>query len=821
MTLYFKETTRGRGKIFIHLTGTDIDPDARIEASSRTKDGAPLPAFVIRQPDLEGWVLVLAVVRVTQLVTVRVWDAGEDVPHEFTKTVAAFVAKMHSRANTARHNAVAERIRNCDVWTRPQGVFVDFTCLVWNPTRNCDVFLGVISVKTRDRVVAEAPLEMSFLGAFGQDVTLEPWLKTSDTLRCEHGVYERRVGYSATIPMSDQSDWLIVWARSPQTDLMDGFVVFEDFFLRGCEGGWRDATMGPGGGNQDIANAQYETWFLDRLRTSSRNLELQRGRTFSQDVTFSIVVPLYRTPLDFLHQMVRSVLDQTYPKFELLLVNSSPEDEGLGRAVADYAAQDGRVRVIELERNEGIVGNTLHGIAEATGDFVAFLDHDDVIEPDILYRYMEGIEDHPDTDLLYCDEDKLRDGHYLDPLLKTDWNLDLMRSVNYVCHMLTVRRSILDGLPDDCRACEGALDYYITLFVGERARNVYHARRVLYHWRIHELSTASSSDTKEYTVAAGRLAVQAHLDRCGIRASVVPRPEPPHTTYRVRYEVEGTPLVSIVIPNKDMAPVLKRCLDSIRDKSSYQNYEIIVVENNSTESATFAYYKELADDARIKVVRQPSDGTFNFSRTVNFGVACSSGEYVLLLNNDVEVITPDWIELMIGQCQRAEVGCVGVKLIYPNNLIQHAGVIVHHGFCDHIGRRLDRDSQSYFNMLQLTQDLSAVTGACLMCKRSTFDSVGGFDEELPIDFNDTNYCLTLRSKGLLVVYEPQVELYHYESISRGFHETAAKKAQFACAVGIMHQRWTKYMGEGDPYWHPHLTPGLYRTLFTGEPLPID
>ncbi len=820
MTLYFKETTRGRGKIFIHLTGTDIDPDARIEASSRTKDGAPLPVFVIRQPDLEGWVLVLAVVRVTQLVTVRVWDAGEDVPHEFTKTVAAFVAKMHSRANTATHNTVTERIRNCDVWTRPQGVFVDFTCLVWNPTRGCDVFRGVISVKTRDRAVAEAPLEMSFLGALGQDVTLEPWVEMGDTLRCEHGVYERRVGYSARIPMCAQSDWLIVWARSPQTDLMDGFVVYESFFLYGCEGRWRDVTVAPGADNQAIVDAQYETWFLDRLRTSSRNIELQRGRTFSQDITFSIVVPLYRTPLDFLQQMIRSVLDQTYPKLELLLVNASPEDEGLARAIAAYAAQDERVRVVELERNEGITANTLRGIAEATGDFVAFLDHDDVIEPDLLYRYMEGIEDHPDTDLLYCDEDKLRDGHYLDPLLKTDWNLDLMRSRNCVCHMLAVRRSILDQLPDDCRACEGALDHYITLFAAEHARNVYHARRVLYHWRIHELSTASGGEAKEYTVDAGRLAVEAHLERCGVRASVVPRPETPNT-YRVRYEVEGTPLVSIVIPNKDMVPVLKRCLDSIRDKSTYQNYEIIVVENNSTESATFAYYKELADDARIKVVRQPSDGTFNFSRTINFGVACSSGEYVLLLNNDVEVITPDWLEIMVGQCQRAEVGCVGVKLIYPDNLIQHAGVFAHRGIFDHIGRRLDRDSRSYFDMLQLTQDLSAVTAACLMTKRSIFDAVGGLDEGLPNDFNDTNFCLTLRSKGLLVVYEPQVELYHYESISRGANETVAKRTQSAHAAGIMQQRWPKYVGAGDPYWHPHLTPGPYRTLFIGEPLPLD
>ena len=819
MNLRFGETTRGRGKIFIHLTSTDIAPGARLEASSRTKEGVPLPAYVLRLPDLEGWVLVLAVVRVTQLVSVRVYD-DEGGSQEFTKTVAAFVAKMHSRANTALHNPVTEKIRNCDIWTRPQGVFVDFTGLVWNPTGGCDVFRGVVSIKTRDRAVAEAPLELSFLGAVGQDVTLGDWVDMGDTLQCSEGIYERRLSFSARIPMSAQSDWLIVWARSPQTDLMDGFVVYEDFFLRECEAGWRDMTVAAGADSQEIVDDQYERWFFERLRTSSRNIDLQRGHTFEQDVTFSVIVPLYRTPLEFLHQMVRSVLNQTYGKFELLLLNASPEDAELSQAIAAYAGQDARVRVVTLERNEGITGNTLRGIAEATGDFVSFLDHDDVIEPDLLYRYMEGIERHPQTDLLYCDEDKLCNGHYRDPFMKPDWNLDLLRSTNCVCHMLTVRRSIALQLPEDCRQCEGTLDHYLSLFAGERARNVYHVRNVLYHWRIHEQSTAGGGEAKEYTTSSGVRSVQAHLDRCGIPAQVTARPETPNT-YRVRYDVVGEPLVSIVIPNKDMVPVLRRCLDSIREVSTYQNYEVVVVENNSTEDETFAYYDSLASDERIKVVRHESDGTFNFSKSVNYGVSQSCGDYILLLNNDVSIITPDWLELMVGQCQRADVGCVGVKLIYPDELIQHAGVFVHRGIYDHIGRKLDRNSHAYFDSLQLTQDLSAVTAACLMVARSTFDELGGLDEGLPNDFNDTDFCLRLRSRGKLVVYEPQVELYHYESISRGANETPVKRTNSAHALGIMMQRWPKYVGEGDPYWNPHLTPGPYRTLFVAEIRVLD
>ena len=820
MNLCFKETTRGRGKIFIHLTGTGIPPVAHLCARARTKEGLPLPAFVITQPGLEGWVLVLAVVRVTQLVTVEVQD-GRGASQVFTKTIAARAAKLHSQVNTARHNPMTERIRNCDMWTRPQGVFVDFTALVWNPVRGCDVFQGTASVKSRDRAVAEAPLELSFLGAFGQEVALGPWADMGDTLRCEDGVWERRLSFSVRIPMCAQSDWLIVWARSPQTDLMDGFIVYEDFFLRGCEAGWRDVTVGPGADSQAIVDAQYETWFLERLRTSSRNIELQRGHSFSRGITFSIVVPLYRTPPDFLRQMVDSVLAQTYGGLELVLVNASPDDETLAESVATYAAADNRVREVVLERNEGIAANTLRGVAEATGDFVAFLDHDDVIEPDLLYRYMEGLERCPDADLLYCDEDKLCDGHYRDPYFKPDWNIDLLRSYNYVCHMLAVRRDVLDELDrDEYVRCEGAQDHYLTLFAAERARNVCHVRHVLYHWRIHDRSIASGSEAKTYTTDAGVRAVQAHLSRLGIPATVTPRPETPNT-YRVRYEVAGEPLVSIVIPSKDMVPVLRRCLDSIRELSTYPNYEIVVVENNSTEPETFTYYEEVEKDERVRVVRQPSDGTFNFSRSVNYGVAHARGDYVLLLNNDTSVITPDWIELMLGQCQREEVGCVGVKLIYPDDLIQHAGVFVNRGIYDHIGRKLDRDSHAYFDSLQLTQDLSAVTAACLMVRRSTYDAVGGLDEGLPNDFNDTNFCLELRKRGFLVVYEPQVELYHYESISRGPNETPEKRTRSAHALGIMMRRWPQYVGEGDPYWHPHLTPGPYRTLFLGEPMPLD
>lgn len=818
MNLRFQETTRGKGRIFVHLSGTSMPPDVRLKAHATTKGGGETPAMVLTVPEVEGWVLVLPVLTVTQHVVVRVLDAHGTELASFHKTVAARAAMLHSRVNTATHNAVAERIRNSDrAYTIP-GVYVRLTELVWNATQGCDVVHGIMRVRSTSRDEAAAPLELRCLGTDGTNISLAPWINMGDSLVERHNAFERTVSFSVSVPMEHPA--LVLWAASPQSDVDDGFVCYEDFVVWGFEQRWRNKTIAPGAANHDEASNGYQDWFDVFQRLSARDAQVQRARTFREQLLFSVVVPLFRTPLAYLRDMVDSVLSQTYGNFELLLVNASPEDEALAQAVDAYAQADDRIRPIALPQNLGITQNTLAGIAQATGDFVCFLDHDDVIEPDLLWCYMDGIERYPTTDLLYCDEDKLLDGRLIAPTLKGDWNLDLLRSQNYVCHMLTVRKDIVDELPADAASCEGTFDHYLTLFASESARNIYHARKVLYHWRIHAQSTASGGEAKSYTTASGVRAIQAHLDRCGIAATVSPRSDVPNT-YRVDYAVEGEPLVSIVIPNKDMVPILSRCIDSIRTKSTYGNYEIVVVENNSTDPATFAYYDEVeaataAAAGVVRVLRQPSDGTFNFALSSNYGAEYARGEYLVFLNNDTEVITPDWIERMLGQCQRADVGCVGAKLLYPDGLIQHAGVVVHKGVMEHIGKKLDRASCEYLNSLQVTQDLSAVTAACMMMRRSTFERVGRFDELLANDFNDTDLCLRLRDAGLLVVYEPLVELLHYESISRGEHETDFKMRQYSHALGVMMQRWPKNLGAGDPYWNPNLVAGSYKVLYVPE-----
>lgn len=806
----FCETTRGRGKIFIRIAAEGLAEDARIEVSASTKEGRAVPASIMRVPGVDGWVLMLAVLSVTQYVELVAYGGDGIELARARKTIATLAAQLYSRANTVRHNAVAECMRNADERVRPGALVIDTGELVINNVLGCEMLRGTVRIAASAREEAMASVELAFLGDAGQDVSLEPWLCMGDAVeRREDGICERVLSYSVKLPANLGA--LVVWARSACLALGEGFETCEGFVLEEKRTAWRGETV------PTDADPQYERWFLTRHRVSQWELQLQRCQSPSDDAPlFSLVVPLYHTPIEFFHELVASVQAQSYGSFELLLVNASPEDEALGEEAARAAATDNRIRVVPLAQNLGIARNTLAGVHAAKGDFVAFLDHDDVLEPDALYCYAQGIARYPQTDLLYCDEDKLLGGHYVNAFLKPDWNLDLLRSVNYVCHLLAVRRSVVEAMPEEeYVACEGAQDHALCLFAGERARNVYHARRVLYHWRIHEGSTAATGDAKTYASQAGVRAVQAHLDRCGLQARAQAREDIPNT-YRVSYPLDEHPLVSIVIPNKDLVPVLRRCVESVLSTSTYDAFEIVVVENNSEQDETFAYYEELQTDERVRVVRLPERGSFNFSRIVNFGVEAARGEYVLLLNNDTEVITPDWIERLLGICRRPDVGIVGAKLLYPDGLIQHGGVMFHRGGPRHLSLKLDRNTQDYFHLPQLTQDLTAVTGACLMVARSTFAQVGGFDEEYPVDYNDVDFCLRVKELGLLVVYEPLVELYHHESISRGGHDSNRMKVSWTLATGRLMQRWPKYFAIGDPYLHPNFFFNEYRRLFFWE-----
>lgn len=547
----------------------------------------------------------------------------------------------------------------------------------------------------------------------------------------------------------------------------------------------------------------YAEWF-EGHRITENELLRQSATHLAWEPKFSIIVPLYKTPSTFFTEMLASVTKQSYANWELILVNASPEMPELAKLVSDACERDARVRCVTLEENLGISLNTNAGIEVATGDFVAFMDHDDVIELNLFYEYAKALNRDNAIDLLYCDEDKLwPDGVYRDVLFKPKFNIDMLRSGNYICHLLAIRKSLLDTLEPNTKEFDGAQDHNLILEAVEKTSHIEHIAKVLYHWRVSETSAASNNQEKDYANDAGIKAVSAHLERLGIPAEVGPSGH--SLLYSVRYLPPAeNPLVSIIIPTYEHADMLARCLNSILEKSTYTNFEIVLIENNSKNPETFAYYDEIcAKDSRVRVVTY--DGPFNFSKIVNFGVTHAKGDYYLLLNNDTEVITPDWLERLVGICSRKDVGCAGVRLYFPNDTIQHAGVILYTPLAMHLFVHTPRSRCGYFAKWQ--RDLSAVTAACLMTTRENWDLVSGFSEDFTVGYNDVDFCLKLGKAGKLVVYVPEVELYHYESLSRGSDQSGSNLTRYFSEVGRLMERYSEIYAQSDPYFTPNIRPG--------------
>ena len=565
--------------------------------------------------------------------------------------------------------------------------------------------------------------------------------------------------------------------------------------------------------SQDI---DYETWFgLNKVPEGE--LERQKSVVFEKPVKISIVVPLYQTPERFLREMIESVCNQTYGNWELCLADASPLADGdktLGEGrkesrttkltgiVKEYMEKDDRIRYRILEKNGGISENTNEAIKMATGDFVGLLDHDDLLERDALYEIMEKIAKNDETDVVYTDEDKInRKGtKHLIPNMKPDFNLDLLRSNNYICHFLVVRKSIIDQVGGFRKEFDGAQDYDFTFRCTEAARVVAHVPRVLYHWRTHSGSTSDNPDSKMYAFDAGKRAVEAHLARMKVEAKVEETDDLGY--YRIRYQLKETPMVSILIPNKDQKESLQKCLQSIWEKTEYENYEILIVENNSTKEETFAYYKEIDKKNRVRVLYW--DREFNYSAINNFAAREAKGEYLLLLNNDTEVITKGWIKELLSNCARKEVGMVGAKLYFPDNTIQSAGTIIGlGGLADHAFVNMSRKRAGYMHRASIQMNLSGVTAACAMVKRSVYEEVGGLEEKLSVAFNDVDLGLKIVTAGYLIVYDPFVELYHYESRSRGVDDE--KRERHKKEVQYAQEKWKDFLEAGDPCYSPNLT----------------
>lgn len=610
----------------------------------------------------------------------------------------------------------------------------------------------------------------------------------------------------------------------------------------------------------------YSVWF-ERHKATAEELERQRKQNWKNPAVISVVVPVYRTPELFLRQMIESVLVQSYPHWELCIADGSGDDLQTEKVIGEYIKKDSRIRYEKLEKNLGIADNTNAAFAMARGDFIALFDHDDLLAPDALFEVAQAIEKNQEAEVLYTDEDKVTSdlSEHFQPHFKPDFNLDLLRSNNYICHLFVVKRSLVEKTGGLSREFEGAQDYdFVFRCIEEaskgvepghsvdnihpgtgqeslagwlavcRGRKVIHVPRVLYHWRIHKASTADNPASKAYAFDAGKRAIEAHLERCGVKGSVS------HTKdmgfYRVTYEVDSQPLVSIIIPNKDHVEILESCLNSIREKTTYPNYEIIIVENNSKEEKTFAFYKNLDGQKGIQVVYWDKESytflksnisqeskiypesnhsaersnskspDFNYSAINNFGIARSKGAYIICLNNDITVITPGWIEEFLGHAMREEVGITGARLYYPDDTIQHAGIVLGiGGIAGSMFVGLPKSHSGYLHKARLQQDLSAVTAACMMFRRDVYEKAGGFEEKLAVAFNDVDFCLKVGKAGYLVVYDPFVEMYHHESKTRGPEDTKEKVRRFQSEIEYMRSHWLTLLKQGDPYYNPNFS----------------
>lgn len=540
--------------------------------------------------------------------------------------------------------------------------------------------------------------------------------------------------------------------------------------------------------------------------------ELERNTVFEGNHKISILVPLYNTPIRFLKDMIGSVTEQTCEIWELCLADGSDAEHAyVGEYCKAIADNDSRIKYRKLLKNERISGNTNQCLKMATGDYIGLLDHDDILHPSAIYEYMKVITEQK-ADYIYCDEGTFQ-GNSIDNFItlhfKPDFAVDNLRANNYICHFSVFSRSLLEGTEVFRTKYDGSQDHDMILRLTSLAENVVHVPKLLYYWRSHKASVASDISAKPYAIEAARGAVAEHLQKQGFEDFEIVSTRAFETIFRIKYAIREEAKISVLIPNCNHAEDLKRCITSIREKSTYDNYEIIVIENNSTEESIFEYYEELKEISNVKVVEFKD--RFNYSKVNNFGAGYATGKYLILLNNDTEVISLNWMEELLMFAQREDVGAVGAKLYYPDHTIQHAGIVLQlgaHRTAGHVFYGFEGQNLGYMGKLWYQQDVSAVTGACLMVKKSLYDELGGLDESFEISLNDVDFCLRLREKGLLNIFNPYCELFHYESVSRGSDvngEDAKKAERYQMECDHFKERWKDVLSKGDPYYNRNFT----------------
>ena len=569
---------------------------------------------------------------------------------------------------------------------------------------------------------------------------------------------------------------------------------------QGAEQMWRDVRF-------RVGLAVHKVSWRDKVDIPlKKELRAQRAENL-QGPCISIVVPLFNTPARYFKQMTGSVRKQTYTNWQLVMMDASDAAHAEVSAKAAALAQKDTRFVYRKIENSGIAANTTKGFEAATGEYLTLLDHDDVIYPNALYDVVKAIQ-QTGADFLYSDEIVLSDdfkqlgGYHFKP----DFAPDYLRGVNYITHLAVFSRKLLDAAGAyESPEYDGAQDHDLILRLTEKATKIHHIKKSLYVWRAAAGSTAQTMDAKPYAIAAGERAINAHLQRVGLQGEARAIPGAPGA-FQLHYELTGHPRITVMIPNKDHTDDMDRCLTSLYKNAGYDNFEVLVIENNSTDPETERYYAEIPQKfADCRVVRY--QGKFNFSAINNFGAQFANGEQLLLLNNDIEVTSQDFLRELLSYSQRPDVGAVGAKLIFPDNEIQHAGVIMGiNGSAGHSHKGHPADAVGDMYRLVTTQDFMAVTGACLMTKTALYREMGGLDEEkFAVAYNDVDYCLKLWKKGLLNVYTPLAQAIHYESRSRGLDTLSENAKRYEREKANFYEKYQPYIDNYDPYYNPHFT----------------
>jgi O-antigen biosynthesis protein len=560
----------------------------------------------------------------------------------------------------------------------------------------------------------------------------------------------------------------------------------------------------------------YAAWVkeFDTVGTRERIVLRRNLRTLRRHPLISIVIPVYNPDLVYLSAAINSVRAQIYGKWELCIADDASTDPSVAQTLKEHAAADSRIKVTFRERNGHIAACSNSALQLANGEWVALLDQDDLLPEHALAVVAATIRDYPEAGLIYSDEDKIdQSGARCSPFFKPDWNPELLLGQNYISHLGVYRRALLLEIGGFREGYEGSQDHDLALRCVEKLQRaqIRHIPRVLYHWRMIEGSAAAVSEAKPYAQEAARRAIADHLQRKDIPGTIVPCPENPYW-YRVIYDLPSpAPLVSVIIPTRDQVALLQRCLTSLRENTDYTPIEIVIIDNGSTEPETHALFRDLSQNPSVQILTDTSE--FNFSRLINQGARAARGEVLALLNNDIETEKTGWLREMVSHAIRPEVGAVGARLWYPDGRLQHAGVVLGlHGLASHAFQRFPPQPISPMNRtFVLSQNYSAVTAACMVLRKAIFDDLGGFDENLPNNFNDVDFCLRLRERGWQIIWTPYADLIHHESASRGHVSGPAEYAQVSREAAYMHKKWGEQL-QRDPFYNPNLSHSIAFTL---------